>query len=259
MVTRIDPEVLPPDPEFESQRGPAVAPAELTREALRARFARLAPPSPAALPRAAADKPVWTVDQDSDGSFFRPGEPLRPAAVLIGLVGRRQGAQLLLTRRSEHLNDHAGQISFPGGRVEAGDAGAASAALREAQEEIGLDPGRVEVLGTLPQYRTISGYEVTPVVGWIDAGIELRADPFEVDEFFEVPAAFLMDGANHQRRLVIQGQFRRTVYAMEYVGESTGGARRYLIWGATAAMLRNFYRFLLAGSADAAQPLQSTA
>jgi 8-oxo-dGTP pyrophosphatase MutT (NUDIX family) len=259
MVTRIDPEVLPPDPEFESQRGPAVAPAELTREALRKRFARLGPPSPAAGPRASQDKPAWTVDQDNDGAFFRPGEPLRPAAVLIGLVGRPEGARLLFTRRAAHLTDHAGQISFPGGRVEASDAGAAGAALREAQEEIGLDPGRVEVLGTLPPYRTISGYEVTPVVGWIDAAIELRADPLEVDEFFEVPAAFLMDGAHHQRRLVIQGQFRRTVYAMDVVGEAAGGARRYLIWGATAAMLRNFYRFLLAAPAEGAQPLQSPA
>jgi 8-oxo-dGTP pyrophosphatase MutT (NUDIX family) len=230
MVTRVDPETLPPDPDFESRRGPAVAAEQLTARALRARFA-LQAQSP------------WPVEQDSDGGYFRPEQPLRAAAVLIGLVERPQGLQLLFTVRSERLNDHAGQISFPGGRVEASDASPVAAALREAHEEIGLDPGRVEVLGVLPTYKTISGYEVTPVVGWIDPAVVLRADPLEVEEFFEVPLAFLMNGANHQRRLVIQGEHRRTVYAMEYFG-----SHRYLIWGATAAMLRNFYRFMVAGT-----------
>jgi 8-oxo-dGTP pyrophosphatase MutT (NUDIX family) len=230
-VSRVDPEELPPDPDFEARRGPVVPTALLTREALRARFARQA-----------AAPGAWPTDQDNDGGFFRPELPLRPAAVLIGLVDRPQGAQLLFTQRAEHLHDHAGQISFPGGRVEPEDAGAPGAALREAHEEIGLAPQHVEVLGQLPVYRTISGYEVTPVVGWIDAAAALRADPLEVEEAFEVPLAFLMDSANHQRRLVVQGEHRRTVYAMEYHGR-----RRYLIWGATAAMLRNFYRFVAAG------------
>ncbi len=198
----------------------------------------------------ASRKPAgWEVEQDNDGGFFRPGQPLRPAAVLIGLVDRPQGPQLLFTRRSEHLNDHAGQISFPGGRVEPGDASAIEAALREAQEEVGLDPRQVQILGTLPTYKTISGYEVTPVVGWIDGGATLQADPLEVEEFFEVPLEFLMNGANHQRRVVIQGEHRRTVYAMEYVG-----CRRYFIWGATAAMLRNFYRFVAAEEQTRAAP-----
>jgi len=248
MVTRVDPEALPPDPEFEARRGPAVALEHLTGGALRARFAR-------------QTQTQWHVEQESDGGFFRPARPLRPAAVLIGLIDRPQGPQLLFTVRSEHLNDHAGQISFPGGRVEASDRNPTAAALREAHEEIGLDPDRVEVLGTLPTYKTISGYEVTPVVGWIAADAVLHADPLEVEEFFEVPLAFLMDGANHMRRLVVQGEHRRTVYAMEYVGR-----HRYLIWGATAAMLRNFYCFVVAGmpaSAPAAgsggpsNPLQS--
>jgi len=230
-VTRVDPEALPPDPEFEARRGPAVPAVLLTRAALQARFAgQCAAPGP------------WPMDQDSDGGYFRPERPLRPAAVLIGLVDRPDGVQLLLTRRAEHLNDHAGQISFPGGRIEPDDRGAAAAALREAHEEIGLAPERVEVLGQLPPYRTISGYEVTPVVGWIDRAVALRTDPFEVEEAFEVPLEFLMNGANHQRRLIVQGEHRRTVYAMEYFGR-----RRYLIWGATAAMLRNFYRFVAAG------------
>jgi 8-oxo-dGTP pyrophosphatase MutT (NUDIX family) len=225
-LTRVDPEVLPPDPDFAARRGPAVAAARLTREALRACFAQSA---------------AWQSEQESDGGLFRPEQPLRPAAVLIGLVDRPAGLQVLFTVRAGHLHDHAGQVSFPGGRVEAVDADPVAAALRETQEEIGLDPRHVEVLGRLPVYTTISGYEVTPVVGCIDAQAALQADPLEVEELFEVPLSFVMDGANHQRRLIEQPGVRRTVYAMEY-----NGRRRYLIWGATAAMLRNFYRFVLA-------------
>ena len=228
MVTKIDPEALPPDPDFAARRGPAVAAECLTHEALQARFAQ---------------HPAWQVEQNNDGGLFRPEQPLRPAAVLIGMIDRADGPQVLFTVRSERLSDHAGQISFPGGRVEPFDAGPIEAALREAQEEIDLDRSLVQVLGTLPTYTTISGYQVTPVVGWIDPGLVLRADPLEVEEFFEVPLAFLMNGANHRRHLVIQGEHRRTVYSMEYFGR-----RRYLIWGATAAMLRNFYRFVVAGS-----------
>jgi 8-oxo-dGTP pyrophosphatase MutT (NUDIX family) len=226
MRTPIDPEILPFDPEFESQRGPAVAPDELTPEALRRRFRR--PPS-------------WQLEQSFDGRLFRPDRPLRPAAVLIGLIERSGGLHVLLTVRSARLNDHAGQISFPGGRVEDTDAGPIEAALREAREEVRLDPDRVDVLGTLPVYVTISGYQVTPVVGVVRPGAELQSDPLEVDEFFDVPLSFLMDAANHQRRVVVQEERRRCVYSVEYHGR-----RRYLIWGATAAMLRNFYRFLSA-------------
>jgi len=232
MLTRIDPDKLAPDPDFVSRRGPAVDPARFTAQALRERFAREGGQT--------QSQPEW-VEQGGDGALLHPERRLRPAAVLIGLVERPHGTQLLLTRRSEHLPDHAGQISFPGGRIEASDEGPVAAALREAHEEIGLDPRRVEVLGTLPVYRTISGYEVTPVVAAIDPAAVLHADPLEVEEFFEVPLSFLMDGANHQRRLVQRGAERRTVYVMEY-----RGPRRYLIWGATAAMLRNLYRFVLA-------------
>lgn len=233
MPKRIDPDTLSPDPEFESVRGPAIDAAQLTEPSLRARFARAGGTPPGAVPS-------W-VEQGSDGALFHPGRALRPAAVLIGVIYRPQGAQLLLTRRSERLADHAGQISLPGGRIEPGDGGPVGAALREAQEEIGLDPRWVAVLGVLPPYRTISGFEVTPVVAAIDARASLRADPLEVEECFEVPLAFVMDGANHQRRVVEQDGRRRTVYVMEYVA-----GRRYCIWGATAAMLRNLYRFLLA-------------
>jgi len=234
-VNRVDPELLPPDPDFDARRGPAVPARLLTPAALRARFA--------------AAGSSWQLEQESDGGLFRPERPLRPAAVLIGLVQHAEGLRMLFTVRSERLQDHAGQISFPGGRLEAGDADSTAGALREAREEIGLDPRHVEVLGTLPAYTTISGYEVTPVVALIEADVPLQDDPLEVEETFEVPLAFLMDGANHQRRLVVQPGVRRTVYAMEYVGR-----RRYLIWGATAAMLRNFYRFLAAGMADLPAP-----
>jgi 8-oxo-dGTP pyrophosphatase MutT (NUDIX family) len=232
MIVRFDPETLPPDPEFESRRGPAVPAERLSLAALRARFARQAALAP--------EQRDSFAQRRDDGIYLRPGQPLRPAAVLVGLVGRDSGAQLLLTRRSERLSDHAGQISFPGGRVEAEDASAAAAALREAREEIGLESARVEILGTLCTYRTVSAFEVTPVVGWIDPAVTLSADPLEVDECFEVPLAYLMDGANYQQRVIEQGSLRRTVLAIEYTG-----ARRYLIWGATAAMLRNFYHFLL--------------
>ncbi|SPJ17545.1 putative NUDIX hydrolase [Burkholderiales bacterium] len=226
MRTMIVPEALPLDPEFDSERGPAIEAARLMPEALRGRFLR---------------PPVWQAEQSSDGSLFQPERPLRPAAVLIPLIARADGLHVLFTVRAADLPDHAGQISFPGGRVEPGDASAVDTALREAREEIELDQRRVEVLGTLPPYRTISGFQVTPVVGLIGPGADLRADPVEVEELFEVPLSFLMDGANHQRRLVIQENNRRGVYAMEYFGR-----RRYMIWGTTAAMLRNLYRFLLA-------------
>jgi len=226
MISPVDPETLPQDPAFASERGPAVAAECLTAPALRRRFGE--------------DRP-WQPEQTSDGRVFVPGRALRPAGVLIGLREHAGALQVLLTVRAARLHDHAGQISFPGGRVEAHDHDPVAAALREAQEEVGLDRGRVEVLGTLPIYRTVSSYLVTPVVGLIGPGPALRNDPEEVDETFEVPLAYLMDGANHQRRIVTQEERPRALYAIEYQG-----ARRYLIWGATAAMLRNFYRFLLA-------------
>jgi 8-oxo-dGTP pyrophosphatase MutT (NUDIX family) len=226
MISPVDPETLPQDPAFAFERGPAVAAERLTPHALRQRF---------------REHRAWQPEQSSDGRVFVPGRAVRRAGVLIGLHERDGALNVLLTVRAARLHDHAGQISFPGGRLEAEDPDPVAAALREAQEEIGLDRSRVEVLGTLPEYRTVSSYLVTPVVALIGPGPALRNDPEEVDETFEVPLSFLMDGANHQRRLVVQEEKPRALYAMEY-----HGSRRYLIWGATAAMLRNFYRFLLA-------------
>ena len=173
-----------------------------------------------------------------DGHLWRPAEELRPAAVLVPVVRRDAGLTVLLTQRTDHLYDHAGQISFPGGRAEAHDDSAAATALRETFEEIGLPHSLVEVLGQLPQYTTVTGYRVTPVVGLVSPPAALKLDAFEVAEAFEVPLAFFLDPANHQRNtLQYQGRTRH-YYAMPY-------ERRY-IWGATAGMLMNLYALLSA-------------
>jgi len=174
-----------------------------------------------------------------DARLAQLEEPPRPAAVLVPLVQRAQGLTVLLTQRTAHLYDHAGQISFPGGRVEEEDVSVIHTALRETHEEIGLAPHAVEVIGSLPDYVVASGYRVTPVVGVIEQVLTLHLDEFEVAEVFEVPLTFLMDPANHERRAVSMGGVSRTFYAMPYHGK-----RRYFIWGATAGMLRNLYHFL---------------
>jgi len=158
----------------------------------------------------------------------REGDPT-PAAVLVPLVNRESGLQLLLTQRSANLPDPPGQISFPGGRVESGDESFAAAALREATEEIGLPADRVTVLGRLENYETVSGYRVTPVVGWVEPPFELRTDPVEVAEAFEVPLEFVLDPANRQRHFRMLGALRRDYWAIPW--------RDRYIWGATAAML----------------------
>jgi 8-oxo-dGTP pyrophosphatase MutT (NUDIX family) len=171
-----------------------------------------------------------------DGHLWRSDQEIRPAAVLVPVVRRENGLTVLFTRRTAHLNDHAGQISFPGGRCEPGDASPAETALREAAEEIGLAASRVEVLGELHKYVTVTGYRVTPVVGLVTPPLDLRPDDFEVAEVFEVPLEFLLDPANHQRNSVVHQGSERRYYAIPY--------RHYYIWGATAGMLMNLDSFL---------------
>ena len=166
----------------------------------------------------------------SDG-FRLPGRDgdATPAAVLVPVVNRPGGLTLLLTQRSAQLPDHAGQISFPGGRVEPEDPTLAHAALRETAEEIGLAADHIEVLGELATYETVTGYRVTPVVGWVEPPFSLVTDPVEVAEAFEVPLAFVLDPANQQRQYRMQGDLRRDFWAIPW--------RDRYIWGATAAML----------------------
>lgn len=173
----------------------------------------------------------------SDG-FRLPGREGRatPAAVLVPVVNRPEGLTMLLTQRSADLPDHPGQISFPGGRVEPEDATLAHAALREATEEIGLAADRVVILGQLATYETVTGFRITPVVGWVEPPIDLTPDPFEVADVFEVPLAFLLDPHNQQRHFRMLGEHRRDFWAIPY--------RDRYIWGATAGMLLMFDRAL---------------
>ena len=185
----------------------------------------------------------WTPERTGDGLPAAAGDPLRPAAVLVPLVQRVEGLHVLLTRRTDHLHDHAGQISFPGGRRDPDDADLVATALREAHEEIGLHQRHVEVLACMPVYRTVTHYEVTPVLALVQPPFDLVLDPFEVAEAFEVPLAFLMDPAHHRWHAWTD----REGAAREFVSmpwEHDG--REFFIWGATAAMLRNLYRLLAA-------------
>lgn len=187
-----------------------------------------------------ANPPEWMPEISDENRVRQMTARLTPAAVLIPIVMHGAEPTLLMTQRTAHLNDHGGQISFPGGRMEATDASSVETALRETEEEIGLDRSHVEVIGTLPDYATITGYLVTPVVALVHPPFELKADPFEVAEIFEVPLRFLMDGMNHQRRTIDfpKELGRRSFYSMPY--------ERYFIWGATAGMLRNLFHFLRA-------------
>jgi len=162
--------------------------------------------------------------------------PATPAAVLIGLLPAADGPRILLTRRTDHLKDHAGQIAFPGGRIEPDDPDPVAAALREAEEELGLDRRRVEVLGEIARYRTRTGFLIHPVVGWIEPPAAFRPDPFEVAELFELPLSFALDPANHRRDAVEREGRRREFWVLPYED-------RY-IWGATAGILVNLAHLL---------------
>jgi len=166
--------------------------------------------------------------------FERPPSDRRPtpAAVLIALLDRPQGLSILLTQRTDHLSHHAGQISFPGGRIEDSDSDPIAAALREAEEEIGLSPARVEVLGRMSDYVTTTGFTIVPVVGALSGTITLTPDPFEVAEIFELPLAFILDPDHHLQKSRMLDGIERFFWQLPFEGRN--------IWGATAGMLVEF-------------------
>lgn len=198
---------------------------------------------------------AWIIERFSDaaarsrrrapraGRGARPGSlkrrALTPAAVLVPLIDRTDGMTVLLTQRTEHVGDHAGQISFPGGHMEPGDDTPEETALRETEEEVGLDRRHVEIVGRLDRYVTRTGFSITPVVALVTPPFETNPDPEEVEEVFEVPLSFLLDPANHQRHSREFEGRTREFHAMPF-GD-------YYIWGATAGMLINLYEVLSEG------------
>ncbi len=203
--------------------------------------------TPAALRQRFAAAPVWAPEFLGDVRIDPNRQPA-DAAVLVPLVQREDrgdgGLHVLLTRRTDHLRDHAGQVSFPGGRSEPEDASAAATALRETAEEVGLAPQHVEVIGQLPVYTTVTRFVVTPVVALVQPPFELALDSFEVADAFEVPLAYLMNPANHRRHVFTWEGGERQFISMPWPAPS--GGQEFFIWGATASMLRNLYRFLSA-------------
>ena len=192
----------------------------------------------AELRRRLARPPPLEASLYGDDGSGREQAAVIPAAVLVPIIAHAEGLTVLFTRRTAHLKAHSGQVSFPGGRAEPGDATPERTALREAEEEIGLAARRVEVLARLPEYLTRTGFRVTPVVGLIEPPLELVPDAREVDEVFEVPLGFILDPVNHRRESRQIGERLARYYVIEHQGRT--------IWGATAGMLVNLYRVLAA-------------
>lgn len=199
------------------------------------------------------EPPALAEPDDLLNGDFRLNDPddidedtaIREAAVLVPLIEHEDGIHVLLTERSGDLSSHAGQVAFPGGRIDPEDDGPVDAALREAEEEVGLDRSFVNVVGFLDAYETGTRFRVVPVVGFVKPGFELTLNTGEVDEAFEVPLAFLMDPENHERHSATWKGKRRTFYAMPYDG--------HYIWGATAGMIVNLYERAFARSLDLTQ------
>lgn len=204
-----------------------VPPQRLRPQALRARFAQ---------------PPAWTPEILRE--LRLPEREPAEAAVLLPLVMRESGLTLLLTERGPHLSTHSGQIAFPGGRRDASDRDLIHTALREAHEEVGLETTFIEVLGSLPTYVTGTAFIITPVVGLVQPGFDLRPNPAEVADVFEVPLDYLMNPAHHRHHQALLAGAQRQFLSMPWTDPDQ---RERFIWGATAGMLRNFYRFLISG------------
>jgi 8-oxo-dGTP pyrophosphatase MutT (NUDIX family) len=230
----------------QDQHWPALPPAALHAESLRGVF---------------KNPPVWTPEVKREPSFGQRAP--QAAAVLVPIVMRgEQGNEphLLLTQRTQHLSSHAGQIAFPGGKVDPDDQSVEHAALREAEEEVGLTSEHVEVLGQLPSYITGTSFHITPVVALVSPNHTLQTNAYEVEFAFEVPLSFLMDPANHRLHQWENNGVQRQWYSMPYrpattklsngsnASNASNPETEYFIWGATAGMIRNFYRFLLASN-----------
>jgi 8-oxo-dGTP pyrophosphatase MutT (NUDIX family) len=203
---------------------PAVSLNLLAPDALRARF---------------VSPPLWEPEVRTEPRFTE--RAARQAAVLVPIVARAIPT-VLLTQRTSHLKNHSGQIAFPGGKVDEADADVVMTALRETHEEVGLDASLVQVLGTLPVYTTGSAFVITPVVALVQPGFSLQPNAGEVADVFEVPLDFLMNPANHCRHSLMAEGLQREWFSIPFQDEQS----ERFIWGATAGMLRNFYRFLIA-------------
>lgn len=194
---------------------------------------------PAALRLRFAEPPPWEPEVLAE-QRFSDRTPLQ-ASVLIPIV-MRESPTVLLTERTMHLSNHSGQIAFPGGKADPGDRDAVATALREAHEEVGLEGEHIQILGKLPSYTTGSAFVITPVVALIKTDFALTRNAYEVADIFEVPLDFLMNPANHRRHQVQWNGVLREWLSMPYEDEF----KQRFIWGATAGILRNFYRMLLA-------------
>ncbi|MBL4907017.1 MAG: CoA pyrophosphatase [Sneathiella sp.] len=199
---------------------------------IREKYRSILDPVPSSPSEILDERGAFRGDHDlNSASFPRKDGVYKPAAVLVPIVMRDETPMVIFTKRASHLNNHAGQICFPGGRAEDEDASAVETALRESEEEIGLDPSFVDIVGSLSTYLTVTNYSVTPVVGFLAPGFELTPEVSEVAEIFEVPLDFLMDSKNHKKHSGFHNGVERFWYAMPY--------QDYYIWGATAGMLKD--------------------
>lgn len=211
---------------------------ELTAEEVVSRLTARGPGGRRTSPQSAAERVARPRgDHDLNPDLYDPSQPLTPAAVLVPLVERDTGLTVLLTQRTNHLYVHAGQVSFPGGQVDPGDADAQAAALRETEEEIGLPRQHIRLVGELDTYVTRTGFEVVPKVGLISPPFPLALDSFEVAAVFEVPLSFILDPANLQEHSRDYQGKQRNFYAYRFDD--------YYIWGATAGMLVNLTEILV--------------